>query len=172
MKHTLLSLLVVGLSSFVFSSLGGAQTAAPTAADMELTKRLIGVWHESPSVGAGYAQRFRFFPDGRYTWQVSQSVCDARIRERSGRWRVRNGLLEVFASSQAVWVGGKIENDPICGGPAIVGATLTTQSIRQLDPSRWKLTSYRSASASSPYASLLWGDTRWYRLSSNPNDHK
>ena len=142
--------------------------ALPESADAVLARALVGVWHAAPSVGAGHAERYRLYPDGRFVRLEAEAACAERERERSGTWRVRAARLELTATARRVLVGGRVVDDPVCGGPALEGARLETWRVSPARAVALAVGALRPPDAASPYPSRTLGPRRYWRLTTNP----
>jgi hypothetical protein len=67
-----------------------------------------GLWHAMPIVASGYAGLYALFEDGTFLWRESEMDWAARLRERSGSWRVEGDTLVLTVSSEMVWEGGTL----------------------------------------------------------------
>jgi len=96
---------------------------------------LVGVWQAAPAMGAGWAETYRFFPDGSFRHHTSQFDAESRLREESGGWKALDGgRLRLSVRSETVWVGGTKE--PALGSVGsefeIVGAMEKRRSLVRL----------------------------------------
>ena len=69
---------------------------------------LIGIWHASPSVGAGYSERFFFYEDGTFRFCYSQYDEEKRILDMAGSWTVKGKQLILSITQETVLVGGEL----------------------------------------------------------------
>lgn len=69
---------------------------------------LIGIWHASPSVGAGYSERFFFYDDGTFKFCYSQYDEEKRILDMTGNWTVKGERLILSVLEETVLVGGEL----------------------------------------------------------------
>ena len=60
-------------------------------------KQLIGIWHEAPSISAGYGDLFYFYPDNKFKFIYSRYDEAKQELEVSGIWEVieDNLILEI-----------------------------------------------------------------------------
>ena len=86
-------------------SLGQSKTAKKTVP----APSLVGVWQAAPAMGAGWAQTYRFHPDGRVNFHASQLDCQSRLRGWSGHWRVENAHLILSIERETHHVGGTLQ---------------------------------------------------------------
>jgi hypothetical protein len=146
-----------------------AATPASAAADAALSSQLIGVWQAAPSLGAGWAESYQFWPDGAYAFHASQMDCAAAERGFSGTWRVSAGVLLLAVAEKQVIEGGELV--PALGscGTAeeLQGGTLVSQPVEPAGALELPL-GPPGQDSSSPYVSLLLGETRYWRLSDDP----
>lgn len=69
---------------------------------------LVGIWHASPIVGAGYSERFFFYDDGTFKFCYSQYDEEKRILDMSGNWTVKGERLILSVLEETVLVGGEL----------------------------------------------------------------
>ncbi len=54
---------------------------------------LVGSWHASKSVSAGYAERYIFYENGKYVFFYSQYDTEKKYFAQSGLWRIEKDKL-------------------------------------------------------------------------------
>jgi hypothetical protein len=142
---------------------------ASTDADAALSSQLIGVWQAAPSLGAGWADSYQFWPDGAYTFHVSQMDCAAAERGFSGAWRVSAGVLVLTVAEKHVIEGGELV--PALGscGTAqeLQGGTLASLPVEPAGAIELPL-GPPGQDSSSPYVSMRLGEIQYWRFSDDP----
>lgn len=87
---------------------GAARTVILTSAGQpNADVPYIGLWHESPVVPSGFAQRLALNADHSFIWAASQMDGQERTRFSSGSWSVANGKLLLTATEEIRWEGGR-----------------------------------------------------------------
>ena len=76
---------------------------------------LIGFWHGSRAMPAGFAERYIFFNNFEYSFFASQMENFNRERAHSGNWRIVGDTLELSISQKQILVGGEESFCPIRG---------------------------------------------------------
>jgi hypothetical protein len=146
-----------------------AATPASADADAALASQLIGVWQAAPSLGAGWAESYQFWPDGAYTFHASQMDCAAAERGFSGAWRVSAGVLLLAVAERQVIEGGELV--PALGscGTAeeLQGGTLVSQPVEPAGAIELPL-GPPTQDSSSPYLSMRLGEIQYWRFSDDP----
>ncbi len=56
---------------------------------------LIGSWHASPYVAAGFAQRYVFFANGNFIFFPNQNLDDKIAQYYAGTWQIENNQLQL-----------------------------------------------------------------------------
>ena len=76
---------------------------------------LVGSWHASPSVSAGFNERYVFGTDSKYTYYTNQNIeNDDNIVSTTGTWKVFLGNLILFEKNKTLPIIitlGQIENE-------------------------------------------------------------
>ena len=83
-------------------------TNGRAAHDAELERILVGLWHNSPVVGSGFSERLLLEKEYSFVWFASQMDGMQRVRARSGYWKVTGGKLELYATEEIRWEGGRV----------------------------------------------------------------
>lgn len=78
----------------------------------EYLKNIIGKWHASPEVGAGYNDCYTFAKDRSYIFEYSQFDGEKRIINYKGKWKIiHNNLLSLTITQKTVIEGGEFTKD-------------------------------------------------------------
>ena len=72
-------------------------------------EELVGVWHASPSLGAGWNDNYHFFKDMTFRLDYSQYDESKRIIDIAGEWSVSEGELILTVTQKTVVKGGQLE---------------------------------------------------------------
>lgn len=76
------------------------------------TKNLVGIWHGSPTAGAGFQDRYEFLNDKRFIFKYSQYDGEKRVVDFSGRWTIiYNNLLQLTVTAKTIIEGGEFTKD-------------------------------------------------------------
>ena len=76
------------------------------------SKNLIGMWHASPNIAAGYNDYYEFSEDGSFIFKYSQYNGENRIVDISGDWEIIFGnLLALKIKNKTVIEGGEFSKD-------------------------------------------------------------
>lgn len=106
------------------------EVAEDIAAD-EYAEQLIGEWHGSAFVAAGYAQRYHFYNNGKFIYRASEMDGETRIRSIRGIWSVDHDTLSLNINEIDEIIGG--EEVPASGSVGtefeIVDGELVTKSV-------------------------------------------
>ena len=115
----------------------------------EIIEDFTGSWHASPSVGAGYSERFVFFSSGNYLFFPSQYECDngdeacipSPIEE--GIWGVQDSQINLAIEGRINNVRsiliGKVSDSPDGESPYFFKTTFdgTTYWLISKDTNMW-----------------------------------
>jgi hypothetical protein len=71
-------------------------------------KAIEGIWHRSPVVGSGYAERYFFHEDGGFKWCSNQMDGSTRLFAYRGRWELHRSMVEVTVTGYEWLEGGRI----------------------------------------------------------------
>lgn len=97
----------------------------------EYAEQLIGEWHGSAFVAAGYAQRYHFYDNGKFIYRASEMDGETRIRSIRGIWSVDHDTLSLNINEIDEIIGG--EEVPASGSVGtefeIVNGELVTKSV-------------------------------------------
>ncbi|MDR1754793.1 MAG: hypothetical protein LBR74_07805 [Eubacterium sp.] len=72
------------------------------------TDDLIGTWHEGPSIGASYGERYHFYDNGEYLFEYGQDGGIERIVSESGLWSFDNNKLLLSTLTKKLNKVGKL----------------------------------------------------------------
>lgn len=94
---------------------------------------IIGLWQfDTPSVAAGYGDRYYFFKDNTFKYERSQMNSDNRNLGFSGTWNIINNKIHLDIRKEQTLVGGKIEESPSSiTGYEIVGARIQDKDVNK-----------------------------------------
>lgn len=104
-RNFVMGLALSAATLVTLASLGQSKVAPKTAASTSL----VGVWQAAPAMGAGWAQTYRFYADGRVRFHASQMDCQTRLRGWSGHWRVADKRLLLSIERETHHVGGTLQ---------------------------------------------------------------
>ena len=114
----------------ISGAMGKPSTRAPEKKSDNPT--LVGIWQAAPAMGAGWAQTYRFYGDGRVRFHASQIDCQSRLRGWSGHWRVEKDRLILSVERETHHVGGTLQKATgSCGTPLeLKGGREKTRTVR------------------------------------------
>lgn len=69
---------------------------------------LVGIWHASPMVAAGYNDLLYFFPDHTFRIDYNQMDWSKRLTSMSGNWSIKTNALILEVTEKSTVVGGEI----------------------------------------------------------------
>jgi hypothetical protein len=69
---------------------------------------LVGIWHASPVVAAGYNDLMYFFPDMAFRYFPNQMDWSQRLSGMYGFWEMDYNRLTLYIGTMTVMVGGEI----------------------------------------------------------------
>ena len=94
---------------FLFPS-SQARSQSPQPPDPEQWK-LVGIWQDSPEMGAGWTDVFVFTEDGHFQFYINQMSCASRTLSYSGRYSLGPGEdgkeLKLLIDEETRLVGGE-----------------------------------------------------------------
>ena len=69
---------------------------------------LVGIWHISPMVAAGYGELIFFFPDHKFKITANQMDWGNRLSSVSGTWSIKMNKLILEVTEKNILKGGEI----------------------------------------------------------------
>ncbi len=69
---------------------------------------LVGIWHASPMVAAGYGDLIYFFPDHTFRINYNQMDWGKRLTSMSGTWSIAANALILDVTERSIIVAGEI----------------------------------------------------------------
>ncbi|MGB3341172.1 MAG: YARHG domain-containing protein [bacterium] len=70
--------------------------------------QLIGIWHVSPIVAAGYGELIYFYPDHAFKITANQMDWGNRLSSISGTWSIETNALVLEITEKCILTGGEI----------------------------------------------------------------
>ncbi len=70
--------------------------------------QLIGIWHVSPIVAAGYGELIYFYPDHTFKITANQMDWGNRLSSISGTWSIEVNALVLEVTEKCILTGGEI----------------------------------------------------------------
>jgi len=70
--------------------------------------QLIGIWHVSPIVAAGYGELIYFYPDHTFKITANQMDWGSRLSSISGTWSIEVNALVLEVTEKCILTGGEI----------------------------------------------------------------
>lgn len=157
------------MRSVLVAAMLAACIAAPVYPQKSTPSSFVGVWQAAPSMGAGWAETYRFFPNGRFRRHASQFDGETRLRAVAGRWSAKAGRLTLRIDEETVWIGGT--RQPALGSVGteyeIVGSKEETHIFEVPRVETHALTAPRT-DPKNGRPSLLLGKKRFWRFSADP----
>lgn len=65
-------------------------------------EKLQGIWQQSPGMGAGWANRYHFYPSGTFHFYPNEMTCIEEKIEKIGTWKVKDSQLTLFTIKQII----------------------------------------------------------------------
>ena len=125
-----------------------------TAVESETVEKagLVGIWHASPVVAAGYVDMVWFFPDGGFRYAANQMDWGTRLRALEGRWQLQDNVLTIEVRSRTAILGGYVaEPYASAGGEFIIeGGTTVTITPDRYETLRFPVRFRKLAASESP----------------------
>lgn len=155
---------------FVLILLNVSAFAQTKTSDTELSREMVGIWQISENVAAGMNDLFRFYSDGRFSFEYNQMVWSKRNISYSGKWKIKNRKLILTTTSETVVVGGKrVKSDMSADGYEIQGGR---ELRRKLKPNKIEIKNLGNLQQGELTKFITIGTTKYWRLSKNPKDYK
>jgi len=89
------------------------ESAYRTDASINVTENdIVGIWHASPMVAAGYNELLYFFPDNHFEFAPNQMDWSQRLLGMSGTWTIEHNRLVILIDSKRMLFGGN--EIPVC----------------------------------------------------------
>lgn len=94
-------------------------------------EQLIGIWHVSPIIAAGYGELLYFYPDQTFKITANQMDWGNRLSGLSGDWFIEANSLVLEVTEKSILTGGEIvEGYASCASEfAIEGGTTETVTV-------------------------------------------
>jgi len=70
--------------------------------------QIVGIWHVSPMVAAGYGELFYFYPDHTFKITANQMDWGNRLSSISGGWSIEANTLILEVTEKCILTGGEI----------------------------------------------------------------
>jgi hypothetical protein len=86
-------------------------TAEATATNQPFTLNettLVGIWHNSPSMGSGWNDHYNFYASGKYKLYYNEMDCAKTISDESGLWTLKGSTLTLTVKQNTVLKGGHL----------------------------------------------------------------
>lgn len=125
MKKGVFCVLVLILLLFISSACGTANSEAK----VESEEDIVGLWHNTPHLYAGYGERYIFYGDMTFIFEKSQTDGENRKLGYSGTWSIKDNKLIVSINKERTLVGGHLEKSPstISGNEIVGGEIIETE---------------------------------------------
>lgn len=151
----------------LFSVTISAQTKS---SDAKLNRELVGLWHATPYVASGMNDLYRFYLDGRFSFEYNQMVWSKRTISYSGKWRIENRKLILTMMKETVVVGGRrIKSEMSADGYEIQGGKEVTRKLKTPKIETKILGKLRQGELTK-FTSI--SSRKYWRLSKNPKEYR
>ncbi len=140
--------------------------------DSSIENELVGIWHASPSVGAGYNNLFFFYKDNKFKLNYSQYDEEKRTLDVSGKWSVDKDKLILLITQKTVIVGGELgEASPSATSKySIENGKVQKEVLDSPETIEYDLVQFEKAT-DSPYGKKISIDKVFYwKISDDPED--
>ncbi len=135
MRWNFLTGLTLSALAVVAMHAASAKTVKRKPARKANSAALVGVWQAAPAMGAGWAQTYRFYTNGRVHFHASQMDCQSRLRGWNGRWRVEKDHLILSIERETYHIGGTLQKATgSCGTPKEIKGG--REVVRRVRPTR------------------------------------
>lgn len=124
-------------------------------------QRLIGIWQESPSMAAGWADRYHFYANHRFHYLPSEMIVEGKVTEKIGKWEHRDSKLILRVSLE-------ITSDRTHEGE-IISDINRTHRIYEIPEVEILSLYFLEADDGNLYPSVMIGKEKYYRFSSDPS---
>lgn len=124
-KITVLLIVVILVLTAIKTYNQNKNVMSPQEQQSYINQLMVGIWQDSPSMAAGWGDRYHFYSDNTYSFVTAQGNCSEPVRQIDGTWTFNNGVLVVNRSLIEEWKGGKIVKTQ----PADVGCGTPTKLI-------------------------------------------
>lgn len=93
--------------------------------------QLVGIWHVSPMVAAGYGELIYFYPDHAFKITANQMDWGNRLSSIAGSWSIKANALVLEVTEKCILAGGEIvEGYASCASEfAIEGGTTEVLTV-------------------------------------------
>jgi hypothetical protein len=130
-------------------------------------KSIIGVWQKRDAlVAAGLNDTYRFYPDGKFSFEPSTFNYLSRVREIIGTYFVKDSILALKITKYVVYENGKLiygDNDYW---------EFENESERTINVDKKEQEEYDATINYIKKDVLKINVTKYYKLSSNPDKYK
>lgn len=132
---------------------------------------LVGLWHASPHVAAGWNDRYRFLSDGTFRFEYSQYDGEKRVLDYSGRYRVSGRVLHLTVTRRTVLQGGRLEpaGPSVTSRHEIVGGRRVVESLQPARQERLELGPAGPDARDPARVCRKIGKARYWKASANPS---
>ncbi len=140
----------------------------PVADDIiKLEDEIVGLWHISPHVAAGYADRYYFFPDKTFRFAANSMDGENRNVGYKETWIIKNGNLILTITKEQVLEGGYLEQSPSSiTGSEIVDGEIVEKDVNPVKTMEFKI---NMKPDSEGFITILNDKVRYYKLSPDPD---
>lgn len=130
----------------------------------EIEESMIGFWHISPHVGAGYGERYIFNEDRTYSFHASQYYGEDRLRGIKGKWFILNNELFLLPIEEEYYEGGElVEASPsMLSEYELSGGEIIVQKIKEPIVEELKLDSNMNKDENEPNSIIIGEDIFYY----------
>jgi len=111
------------------SAAGNEPTSAADDAPPAYEEMLVGLWIDSPVVGSGIGECYRFYEDGTFTFTPSDMIADPETYKpfsAKGTYQVEGDYVILLMTESTAVEGGTWAEDPIVGYVLEGGTEKTT----------------------------------------------
>ncbi|MCT4687598.1 YARHG domain-containing protein [Vallitalea sp.] len=132
---------------------------------------LVGLWHDSPYVAAGYGELYTFNSDRTYSFHFSQYIGDNRIRAYMGKWFILDNKLYLQPIQEEYYQGGKLvkASPSMVSENELTGGKLIIQDVTDISIDELALDFNIKTDKHEPLA-VKFGDKIFYYLSADSEE--
>lgn len=112
-----------------------------TVSNTHSQETLVGIWQDSPALGSGWSENYRFFEDGSFVFSHSQMDCQDSIISMGGFYKVRRKkirltfiVIEYLEGGKLVPASGSCGSEFALEGGTVVSDTYNVKKKLKISP--------------------------------------
>ncbi|MCX7746799.1 MAG: hypothetical protein N2645_07900 [Clostridia bacterium] len=134
-----------------------------------LESDVVGLWHATPHMAAGYGDRYNFYEDKTFKFDISQADGENRKIGYTGTWSISDNQLHIIIKKEKTLQGGHLESSPsTITGNQIVGGQVIASEVKPFKTLTFTFDSEDDGSGTL-FKTIKNGKTKFYKMGSAPN---